>query len=146
MWIATPQAPTFDPDGSGNTLVTVVYTNGDKTITPTPLRGVDQAQLVAQVQGTILNLNHLDSMATFVATPDLTPITAPVSTVPVLTAAQQAVNALSPDEMGLLMVAALITCGAAVPMSAPIFTATQTAGVITSIKAKLQTNIPNLLS
>src|SRR6185437_11788501 len=75
-WTATPQTPTLDPDGSGNTLVDVVFSNGTTSKTLT-FRGVDQAGLIVQARATIANLNHLDNMAAFVANPDLSVITIP---------------------------------------------------------------------
>ena len=86
MWTATPHAPTLDPDGSGNTLVVVDFTNGTITKSMT-FRGVDQAQLIQQSQGALALFEHLDSEAAFVANPDLTQITDPVQ--PALTQAQK---------------------------------------------------------
>ena len=76
MWTATPKTPILDPDGSGNTLVDVVFSNGTTSKTLT-FRGVDQAGLTVQARATIANLNHLDNMAAFVANPDLSVITIP---------------------------------------------------------------------
>jgi len=137
MWTATPKTPILDPDGSGNTLVDVVFSNGTTSKTLT-FRGLDQAGLIVQARATIANLNHLDNMAEFVANPDLTPITVPAPTSP-----NQAETDLNNFEKWLNLTIAL---AAAKDMG--WITGSET--VVQSIKAKVlnlaNTNLPLMFS
>jgi large exoprotein involved in heme utilization and adhesion len=76
-WTATLKSATLDTDGSLNSVSVISFSNGTVTLPDDTERGLDSDGLVAYVAQKVNALNHIDSMAAYVASPPLGVITIP---------------------------------------------------------------------
>ena len=76
-WTATLKSVTLDTDGSHNSVSVISFSNGTITLPDDTERGLDADGLVTYVSQKVNALNHVDSMAAYIASPPLGVVTIP---------------------------------------------------------------------